>query len=105
VMGVLQIAATGVLAGGIFAAVCGVALMTFTHFWVAYKQPEFWHSPFMRWRDRVTYQARVAQLTLDAENTTSSGRMSDWCLRWATVLVVLGGLGKAILYLVERQPG
>jgi hypothetical protein len=103
VMGVLDIIAKGMLSVGLLAALGAVILIAVVHIRVAFAQPDFWWSQFYFARRRLDYQNRTLREALKAENATRTGRVADLLLRWATGLLLLGGVGKGIVAIIERQ--
>lgn len=100
---VLDQIAMGMLVLGLLAVGAGIGFIIVTHLKVAVAQPEFWKSLFYFFSKRVTYQMHVAQLALDAENTTRSGKIADWLLKRGTALLIVGGFTKAFMFFIERQ--
>lgn len=96
-------AVTALLTVGFATLIAGAAFARFTHLKVGLTQPDFWKSFLYFFPKRIAFHMRVAQLAHDAENTTRSGRIADWFLKRGTVLLVIGGIAKAVLFFMERQ--
>ncbi len=102
-MWVLDHAATGVLVAGLLAAFCGFACAAVLNGRMILGSAIYWQSLLKPLRQRMEDQHELMQQALDAENTTRTGRIADWFLRRGTVLVIIGGVAKAVLFFIEKQ--
>lgn len=97
-----QIARFGI-ALGMLAIVIGFFLAVSIAVSVAIAQPDFREGQWGAFHKRMQFRSRVGALAREKENTTRSGRVADWFLKRGTVLLVVGGLAKAVLFFIERQ--
>ncbi len=101
-MAILDQIATGVLTLGLVAITAGILITLSIYLRVTIAQPDFWKSLLYFLRKRLEFQNRVLHLALQTENTTHSGMVADWFLKRGTVLRVVGGIAKGVLFFIER---
>jgi hypothetical protein len=102
-MPILDQIATGGLALGMLAIVIGSIVAGSISVRVAIAQPDFWRLHWGSFHERMQIRSRIGTLARQRENTARSGRIADWFLRRGTVLLIVGGMAKAIAVLIERQ--
>jgi hypothetical protein len=102
-MAILDHTAAGVIVLGMFAIAIGFFLALSISLRVAHAQPDFWRLHWGSFRERMQIRSRVGAIAREKENTTRSGSIADWFLKRGTVLLVIGGITKAVLFFIERQ--
>jgi hypothetical protein len=100
---VLAQIATVVIVLGMSALVIGFMIAISIAARVALSQPDFWDGQWGSFAKRMEVRSRVGELARQEENTSRSGKVSDWLLRRGTFLLMIGGIAKAILFLIQRQ--